>query len=67
MTDLALQAARQGLGHGCEGRKSSNGISYLLSRVAAVLGAMQGKADRPEAFPLGAATGEENTEAHVKL
>ena len=42
-SDIALEAVRWGLGHGREGRKSSNGIYDVLSCVDAELVAIRGK------------------------
>lgn len=66
MTDIALSALGQGLAQDGEGRKSSDGVYDVLSRVDAVLGAGRGKVDRPDAFPLGASIQKENTKASVR-
>lgn len=67
MNDTGLQAVRQGLGHDCEGRKSSSGIYYVLSCVDTVLGAVRGKGDCLDAFPLGASIRKESIRAYLKV
>lgn len=46
------------------GRKSSTGIYDVRSCVDVVPGAIQGKVDRLDAFPLGAPIWKVNTEAY---
>lgn len=67
VSDIALQAVRRALGLDCEGRKSSNGIYDVPPCVDMVPGAIRGKVDCPDAFPLGASIWKVNTEAYVKI